>query len=1250
MLTLGGIILLFVLSIGLWVRLRTVSAVQELVSSLSDGKYALKASSIRLDPFHMRFKARDLYLYPLHKGTDNTEFELKAHDISLELTHIADLLLFKKLHVKSLAIDQPNLELRVFEKTNQGPPEPLHFQVARIQNILFKVLESLQVQKFQLQQGSIAYYPELNLSAGRYFLNHLDLGIDNLHLLEKFRAGSHHNEAQIHLELKEPTIEYPDSTILVNLTHLDWNTQNHHFEITGLGFHKSVVEKGDSSGFQLQGIELDSLNWNKLLTQGVVELGELKARKGTFSSNNFSFKRRVRDSTRLEHTGSLLDVIGPILVHRLAIREIEFQVNTHTRRGKETIRIDGDQFDVARLVVDKNLPNTVEVEELNLKVRAFLENDSNRTFQSGFAEVQIERDNLTLKDYYLHSLPTNRVLGENLVTVKALTLEGLSIGDLINGRLKARELVLNAPKATIQLPAVKKPAKEIRWERLQARVRRKLDIGQLRINNGSFTVRRHGEQKPFFQADSFYAILASRSALRAKSLEEIFAAGNSFRMPRLALRLPKFAIEFTRAGYAHNSFSAATADGHDAEGRLRFQLNGLQARDLNVPNMLHHPDSLLLREIEIGSGSVELQVSGSPDSERSAPPSRIAQTIRSGPLHLRVQHPNWQLESQLDSVYIDRLEQLQGNWTWSDFLVQGKSLVLHQPKVEGVVNRFELQAHQPSVLYNSQWTIDQPRWSATAAIPALTLHSELQSSAKLLEAVASISLKEPVIQVLLKKLQQPGEASPAAKPLDLPAITLDNPVITIRRESADSLRELASTEGGKLFLDGLHLEDGGISTRALELDLHHLSTHQQQFALQVPFLKLHTGGLSLRKGEPVQTLLKALQVQSGKLEIDRGASKVSINGIDIQLEQDYHLNTEKDSLKRLLTTLPHLNLKAKKFFYEKAGRQLIVDALEVASDKKQIFLDSLQYTATIDRDSFFRQAGVQKDFIQLAAGPSILNGYQMIDRGTDTVWNIDQGNFLHLNMLVERNKQYPADTVSYRPLFTGMLQRLPILFQMQHLNLAHANIRYNEISEKSGREGSIWFGDLGATISNIRNYDIGASDSLTIAARTLLMDKGLLQFNFRESYADSLQGFFMLARMGKMELKALSPLLLPLFNLKIERGVVDSLWLRARGNDYLAYGKMEMDYHRLKLSLLRDDNRKRGFTSFLLNTVLKGKNDKVGLVYKDRMRNKATFNYWGKIALSGLLSNMGVLRNKKYTRKYNKEMKHLDLPPDLLTE
>jgi hypothetical protein len=162
------------------------------------------------------------------------------------------------------------------------------------------------------------------------------------------------------------------------------------------------------------------------------------------------------------------------------------------------------------------------------------------------------------------------------------------------------------------------------------------------------------------------------------------------------------------------------------------------------------------------------------------------------------------------------------------------------------------------------------------------------------------------------------------------------------------------------------------------------------------------------------------------------------------------------------------------------------------------------------------------------------------------------------------------------------------------------------------------------------------------------MDSGNLRFGFQQAYPDSLYGFLLLARMGKMELKALSPLLMPLFNLHIKQGHADSVWLRVKGNDHFAYGHMELDYRKLKFEIYDEKGRKKKFTSFLANLVIKNRNGKKGLVYQERIRNKSTFNYWGKIALSGLMTNLGVKSNRKYIRKYKKEAKRLEIPIELL--
>jgi hypothetical protein len=377
---------------------------------------------------------------------------------------------------------------------------------------------------------------------------------------------------------------------------------------------------------------------------------------------------------------------------------------------------------------------------------------------------------------------------------------------------------------------------------------------------------------------------------------------------------------------------------------------------------------------------------------------------------------------------------------------------------------------------------------------------------------------------------------------------------------------------------------------------------------------------------------------------------LALTGINTELQKSQYLNSSKDSLKKLVTSLPHLRMEIGHFMYEKHSRTLVAEKLKVDADKKKISFDSLNWISNISRDSFFAAMQYQTDLIQMKTGPGTVQGYRMSDLGVDTIWHVDAFSLSAMDLLVERDKRKPADSISYRPMLTGILMNLPFKFTLGRIDLTNSRIRYNEISDKTGKEGSIWFTAMDATVRNIRNMNLTEKDSLRINARTKLMNEGDLRFSFRQSYTDSLQGFFMLARMSKMDLNALSPLLFPLFNLRIDKGVADSLWLQVKANDYLAFGQMELDYRNLHLSLLRDNGRKKGMTSFLLNSLLRNQNEKSGIVYRERLRNKSIFNYWGKIALSGLLTNMGVQRDKKALKKYHKEITVLDLPEDLFAE
>lgn len=1252
----GGLFLALILSMGLFVRLQSVAAVKQLVERLSNGKYVFNAKTIRVDPLHMIVRARGLHIQPLHPGETNNEFELRADSLSLKLTHVLKLIFLKQLNVDNFTVVNPSLTMKVYDKDSthrKKEPVPLHIQVSRMQEVFFNVLQSLQVRHFKLQNGAVVYYPDYKETHSRYFLNHINLNIDDLNLVRRISEWDKENRVAIRFELKKPVIAYPDSSIVVNLDGLIWDSKARKFDLSGLGFHKRIGDEEDSSGFRLDGIELDSLNWNKLLTEGSVELGELKAAKGYFSSNDIRLKRN-NDSTQVKPEGNLLDVIGPILIKKLSIYQIEFTGNTHTKRGKESLQINGEQFMVKNLIIDKKLPHKIELEELQLKVKAFLESDSNRTFQAGFNELSINKNNLTLKDYFLHSLKPSK-FGQNKIDVKELSLVELSIEDLLDGKLKAKELVLIDPTVRLLLAKGKAKKSDFSWQKVQQQINKKMDIGQMRINNAKVYVNQEGRKAPFISTDSFYAIISSKSLLRSETLDEMFASENSISMPRLAIRLPNMWIDCRNARYENQSFHADAAQGRSSNGDLRFNIKKFSARDINTAGILTGKDSTWLRLLDIGSGELYLKLPDKkkqPDSSRRKPlRSDLVRTIHAGKLQINIEGNGLSFRTVTDSLSLERLIQNKDFWSWDNLMLAGEKLSFSKNDLKGNTGKYKISNVGKSHINNSQWELDNEHINALLKIPVLQLETNIRNSRDIIPALEKISLREPTIELIIREgVEEKASTKKTAKPLDIPVFELFDPIIHISKENDLGREKIASVDGGRITVNKLHLNGKIVSTNGLDIDLRKIVSHQERFDLQLPSFKVVTGPIDIKPKTPLITQIEKLHLQGGRFELHDSRKTVSFISINAMLEKSFRLNTHKDSLKRLLSSLPNLQLSTGKLLYQKADRTVSVDGLTVESAIKQIRFDSLQWTSNITRDSFFRASGVQKDFMQLRTGAGKITGYEMIPLLVDTAWKISQLQLKGLDLLVERDKRFPTDSVKYRPLLAGMLVNIPLLINAERIDLENAHVRYNEISEKKGKEGSIWFSDLNATIRDVRNYNIGNTDSLRLTARTKLMGKGDLRMSFSESYADSLKGFYMLVRMGKMPFNALEPLLFPLFNLRINKGNVDSLNLRVKANDYLAFGKMEMDYSHLKLSLLKEDGKKRKFLSWLGNTVLRNNNSKTGRIFRERIRNKSTFNYWGKIALSGLLTNLGVQRNKKMEKKYKKEMSTLNLPPSLLAE
>ena len=217
------------------------------------------------------------------------------------------------------------------------------------------------------------------------------------------------------------------------------------------------------------------------------------------------------------------------------------------------------------------------------------------------------------------------------------------------------------------------------------------------------------------------------------------------------------------------------------------------------------------------------------------------------------------------------------------------------------------------------------------------------------------------------------------------------------------------------------------------------------------------------------------------------------------------------------------------------------------------------------------------------------------------------------------------------------------------VQLQNSNITVHEISGSTHKKGTIPLEDVNATVLNITNKKDGA-DSIYLTAGLRLFNNYVKEFNYSESYQDSLSSFRLNLRTSSMKLNEYSTITKPLAAATINRGSAESLVASWSGNKHAAVGTMKFKYDRLKVKLLDKENPdKKGFIlgleNFLANTlVVRKNNDRSSTVFYVRDKNKSVFNYWVKTKLSGVISTVVKPKTKSNDKKYKKlkDQYHLD--------
>ncbi|HMH31409.1 MAG TPA: hypothetical protein VK543_00175, partial [Puia sp.] len=525
-------------------------------------------------------------------------------------------------------------------------------------------------------------------------------------------------------------------------------------------------------------------------------------------------------------------------------------------------------------------------------------------------------------------------------------------------------------------------------------------------------------------------------------------------------------------------------------------------------------------------------------------------------------------------------------------------------------------------------------------------------------------------------------------------IDIHQPEVSYTREPMEPTQTPRATRAPKeknisFIVDSIHIRQPrvhldskrGSGSVQLQTQIHQINLSQTAFnktadaawGLDVGKIYFHAGNTSLEEDSGMRFSFAGLQTTifdlhkpaSSKLahfninklildslhfEQEKKDNKTVLDSRLIALTDNTPVATDKDSILNTIYGMPSLELQGTSVLLDNKARVIQFMNVNANLPAKSFSADSFRLQPKMDRDSFFATQPIEKDYISVSSGPIQASTVNIIKDNKDTGFAINKLSLDHFFIKAERDKRRPDDTILYKPLLAKMIQKIPFHFAVDTLVLQNSTVWHNVIAEKTGEEGTIFFTDVNGSIGDLRTFRINNHDSLRIRVYAKLMGKGNLYMRFRQSYSDSLQGFLLAARMGKFDMPDLDRILVPLTRIRIARGVIDTLWLQASANDLLAFGSMEIDYRKLHVEKLDKNEKKQGFISWLANIIVRTRNRKKGTIYVERLQDKAIFNYWGKIALSGLLTNIRVASSKKNKKKYEAALKKYQRSPHLLNE
>jgi hypothetical protein len=1256
-------IAIIILGLHLWFVYNAKSVLKSYITEQSGGKIKLELSQLDLNLLTRHLQVHQATLVSTDSISEPITYKVTFSKLSLNVGSVLGLLFKKQLLLDSLKLYNPSIQVLQWRKdtTQGGAKDELSIpqEMGKVYNSMIDALNEFGVRRIVIDNARFSLVNKVRPGAVPVNVSNIFFNLARTPVKEGKKNVYLKNEHTIELRSTDQNITLPGGRHQLSFKSFNLHLFRQSIELDSCTVTAIATDSVRSSyKIFFKKLLLTGVDFNALSTKNLIQADSVYCEAPYF---NFDLYRSdaVAKKTELPDPSKIMrELAGNMNLAFVGVKDAGIQMDIHGKSKRSFYNSNKDNFEIRGLRINPDSSAPVSIARFDMVLRDYLLYNEDSSSVYSFDSLQFMNDQIVLNNFGITSGPSAMKL-RNLMEIKVphFSLTQLDWYQLIfEQNLVAKEAVMHNPVIDYTRRRQKATGKKIDLFTTLLNIDSMVALENIAVINGQVNMQL-GPATSFNVQDIDFNIQSNR-LLRSTNNEGLRSAIQNLSFSKGILRIKDITAQLSNARFTGNNLIYADRI------VMSSKRNQVQAtiNDVYIDNMLldDAAESVEVDGLGWKNAKVILNILPSGGSKaKNNGENFFLRNVSGNNTNIAIVNRSTSIATFVNTLAAASIIK-NGNAPLrvEGFHIAGNDLSVKTGAVNIRAASYDVSGDEASSLTGVEVLQMKGRDSMRIASPKINFSANLNDIIGNDLHFTNVEATSPFIR--LNKWDTAKATTNTAPPtIRIDKLTANEPDLLIRMARNDSVAvlKLPFSPNSLVQATGIEMSDGGMKLGSLKMN-----------TTSATFAKNSGEVLGVEEGK-IAMDLSDIQFSSleGKLKWSGVINELSLqnaNGLQMGKTKNnlFFQNASLGNLSLSSDLLPDFSqlLKKNVSAWLRIPQGQFIDSnttlqwynASYNNTTRSLSLDSFIYHPTQTLDTVLAKAPYQLDYITMKTGGVTIDGLDVARYEMDSSFIAQSITVAAPVLTVYRDKAPPINPNRKDKLLpVDMIKNMNLPVAVEEISIKDGLIVYGERNGKSRKEGTFFLTNLDGKVSNIKNSNFTADDSLRLQLSADLLNAAGLSLTLAQSYQDTLSGFLLQAQIAGTDLAILNPVLAPLSNVKIASGTLDSLSFRAVGRQDVALGEMQMFYKKLRIRLIKGGDPEistflQDVASVLANAfvIKRNNNNRMGVMYFKHLPKQSFVNYIIKTTVSGIASSVGAIRNKKYTKQYEKVLKENNTP------